>query len=302
MQLVDEEQDLALALADFLQHGLQPLLKFAPVLGAGDERAHVQGEDGLVLQAFGHIAADDPLGQALGDGGLAHAGLTDEHRVVLGLAGEDADDVSDLVIPADHRVQLVLPCPFHQIGAVFAQGVIGALRVIPGDRRALHLAQLRGEGVFGDAVVREDPLDGGGGRGEDADHQVLHGGVFVPHGLGRLLGGVQGPVCVGGEVDGIYIAHLRQLADGAVQLAKEPVHVHAHFPQQGGDQTPVLVRQGVEQMLGRNVVVVILLGHGLGGLHGLQRLSGIVLSVHRNTPLNTIVGAGLAPPVFFLHA
>jgi hypothetical protein len=33
--------------------------------------------------------ADDLLGQALDDRGLADAGLADEHRVVLGAAAED---------------------------------------------------------------------------------------------------------------------------------------------------------------------------------------------------------------------
>ena len=40
----------------------------------------------LVLQALGHVALDDALGEALDDGGLADAGLADEHRVVLGAA------------------------------------------------------------------------------------------------------------------------------------------------------------------------------------------------------------------------
>ncbi len=51
VQLVDEQDDPALRLAHLVQDGLQPLLKFAPVLGAGNQAAHVQGEDGLVFQA-----------------------------------------------------------------------------------------------------------------------------------------------------------------------------------------------------------------------------------------------------------
>ena len=133
VQLVDEQDDPALRLAHLVQDGLQPLLKLAPVLGARNQAAHVQGEDGLVLQAAGHVPLDDPLGQALGDGGLAHAGLADEDGVVFGLPGQNADDVPDLVVPADDRVQLVLPGPLHQVGAVLLQGVIGLLRVVAGD-------------------------------------------------------------------------------------------------------------------------------------------------------------------------
>ena len=53
----------------------------------------------LSFRLFGHVPLDDPLGQPLGDGGFAHAGLTDEHGVVLGLPGEDPDDIADLARP-----------------------------------------------------------------------------------------------------------------------------------------------------------------------------------------------------------
>ncbi len=61
-----------------------------------------------VAKALGDVAADDPLGQALDDGGLADAGLADQDRVVLGAAGEHLDDAADLVVAADHRVELAL--------------------------------------------------------------------------------------------------------------------------------------------------------------------------------------------------
>ena len=42
VELVDEQDDLALRLGDLLQHRLQPLFELAAVLRAGDERAHVE--------------------------------------------------------------------------------------------------------------------------------------------------------------------------------------------------------------------------------------------------------------------
>ena len=42
VQLVDEGDDLALGVGDLLQHGLQPLLELAAVLGAGDHRRQVE--------------------------------------------------------------------------------------------------------------------------------------------------------------------------------------------------------------------------------------------------------------------
>ena len=107
MQLVDEEDDAALGLFDLVEDGLQPLLKLAAVLGPGDQGTHIQGENGLVLQGGGDVPLDDALGQPLGDGGLAHAGLADEHRVVLALAAQNTDDVADFVVPADDRSSLL---------------------------------------------------------------------------------------------------------------------------------------------------------------------------------------------------
>ena len=50
----------------------------------------------LSAQDLGHVAVDDRLGQALDDGGLADAGLAEEHRVVLGAAAEDLPQAFDL--------------------------------------------------------------------------------------------------------------------------------------------------------------------------------------------------------------
>jgi hypothetical protein len=56
VQLVDETGS-GRRLLDLGEDGLQPLLELAAVLRAGDQRAHVEREDGpLVLQALGHVA------------------------------------------------------------------------------------------------------------------------------------------------------------------------------------------------------------------------------------------------------
>ena len=80
VQLVDEEDDLALALLDFLEHGLEALFELAAVLGARDEGAHVQGEELVALEVLGHVPFDDAEGQAFHYGGLADAGLAGRPR------------------------------------------------------------------------------------------------------------------------------------------------------------------------------------------------------------------------------
>src|SRR4051812_6904038 len=81
VKLVDEENDVA-ALGDLLHHLLQALLELSAVLRTGDQRRQVERVDLLVLEQLGHLAARDPLGEALDDGGLADARLADQHGVV----------------------------------------------------------------------------------------------------------------------------------------------------------------------------------------------------------------------------
>ena len=107
VDLVDHQDDVT-QLFDLVDEALHPLLKLASELGAGHQRRQVEEVDLLVSQLKGHIPCHDPLGQALGNGGLAHAGFTDEAGVVLLAAVQDLDDPLDLLRPADHRVQLAL--------------------------------------------------------------------------------------------------------------------------------------------------------------------------------------------------
>ncbi len=76
----------------------------------------------LSRSSSGTLRVDDQLGQAFDDGGLADAGLAQEHGVVLGAAAEDLDDAFDLVLPADDRVELALA---GQLGEVAAEAIQG---------------------------------------------------------------------------------------------------------------------------------------------------------------------------------
>ena len=136
---------------DLLEDRLEALLELAAELGPGDQRAQVQRDDLLVLEGLGHVAADDALGQALDDGRLAHARLADQHRVVLGPAAEDLDDAADLLVAADHRVQLARAGLVGQVAAVLLQGLVGGLRVLA--RHALAAAHA-GQGAAGSPPCR----------------------------------------------------------------------------------------------------------------------------------------------------
>src|SRR5439155_24922092 len=108
MKLVNEEDDIV-GLLDLLEDRLEALLKLASVLGPGDKRAHVEGDQALVLEALRHVATHDALGQPFDNGRLADARLAYEHGVVLGAAREYLHDAADLLVPADDRIEFALP-------------------------------------------------------------------------------------------------------------------------------------------------------------------------------------------------
>ena len=95
-------------------------------------RAQVERQQALVLDAVGNVAVGDAQREAFGDRGLADAGLADQHRIVLGPAGEDLDGAADFLVAADHRVELALSRRLGEVARIFLQrvvAVLGALRV-----------------------------------------------------------------------------------------------------------------------------------------------------------------------------
>src|SRR5690606_3664116 len=64
---------------------------------------------------------DDALCQPLHNGGLTDPGFPDEYRVVLGATLQDLDGTTDLVVPANDRIELALARPLRDVGGVFLQ-------------------------------------------------------------------------------------------------------------------------------------------------------------------------------------
>ena len=151
MHLVDEQDDAAVRGRHFLQHGLQPLLELAAIFGAGDQRAEVERQQLLVLQALRHVAIDDALREPLDDGGLADAGLADQHRIVLGAAREHLDGAADFLVAADHRIDLAVARRLREVAGIFLERVIGVL-----GRRRVGGAALAQRVDGGVEVLRRD--------------------------------------------------------------------------------------------------------------------------------------------------
>src|SRR5204863_1477888 len=98
-----------------------------PVLRARDERGEVERVDLLVLQQLRDLAVRDALREALDDGGLADAGLADEHGVVLRAAREDLHDPLDLGLATDDGVELAVGGELGEVAAELVEQLRGLL-------------------------------------------------------------------------------------------------------------------------------------------------------------------------------
>ena len=282
VQLVDEQDDLAVGVLDLLEDGLQALLELAAELRPGDQRAEVERDDALVLERLGHVAADDPLGEALGDGGLADARLADQDRVVLRPAAEDLDDAPDLVVPADDRVELARPGLGREVAAVLLQG----LRRFPRDSgdvtrwppRTLWSALRIASRVapWRSSSWRRVAADLG-----DGQEEVLGRDVFVAESLRFLLGQLHRPL--GARIERQRAAlDLRAPAEDPRELLAERLEIDPDSPERLGGHAVVGLDEGGEEVFGVEDGALQLLGEALGGDDGLLGLFGIAVEFHRD--------------------
>ena len=188
VQLVDERDDLAVGVLDLVEHGLEPLLELAAVLRAGHHRAEVERDQPLAAQRLRHVAGHDALGQPLDDGGLADAGLADEHRVVLGTpaTAPGRRGGSRLSRPMTGS-SLPVARRGGEVDAVLLQRLVGALRVGRRDPgRAAHLREAPRAAPRRRARIGQERPRPAHSRCQ-ADQQVLGGDVLVSDRAGLLL-------------------------------------------------------------------------------------------------------------------
>src|SRR6185503_4126921 len=119
-----------------------------------DERREIEAVDLLALQDVGHLVRRDALREAFDDGGLADAGLADQHRVVLRAAREDLHDPLDLGLPADVGVELPLA---RELGEVAPELVeqLRALALLAGALTGGAALTAAGAGEHADDLVAD---------------------------------------------------------------------------------------------------------------------------------------------------
>ena len=250
------------AVAQLFHHLLEALFELAAVLGAGHHGGHVERYDALVFQRFEYVAGDDAVRQSLDDGGLAHAGLADEGRVVLGAARQYLYDALDFLVAADDRVQ--------PAGARFGRQV--ARHLVQGGRLAGGLGGAALVGILaeeardlGARLLQRDAeavQHAGGhavGFAQQAEQQVLGADVVMAHLAGFVDGQLNDALGAGGQPGtggGDLFAGADDVFHRGAHLGQADAHVYEH----AGGHAFLLLNQAQQDVLGAYVVVVEALG------------------------------------------
>ena len=91
---------------ELVHHRLDAFFEIAAVTRAGQQRAHVEREDGRTAKNFGHRALDDAARQAFRNGGFTNAGVADIERIVFRPPTQNLNRALDFVLAPDQRVDL----------------------------------------------------------------------------------------------------------------------------------------------------------------------------------------------------
>ena len=106
MRLVDEKDDGLGARLGLLDHRFQAVLELTLHARAGLQQAKIECAQSDVAQRRRHVAGRYAQGEALDDGGLAHARFAGEDRIVLATTRQDVDHLTNLEVAAEDRVDL----------------------------------------------------------------------------------------------------------------------------------------------------------------------------------------------------
>ena len=282
VQFVDKENDLAACTGDLGQHGLQALLELAAEFGPCDKRAHVERHQPLVAQAFGHVAIDDPQRQAFRNRRLAHAGLADEHGIVLGAARENLNRAADFLVAANDGIELAGTCGFGEIAGIFLQRIIGVFRRGAVGRAALaQIGNRLVEILRGDAGILQDARHVGARRHGQREQQIFGGDEAVA-GLGcNLLGVVEQTRGFRREVNLPVAAfdarHFRQCD---IVLRAHLRRIAARGRDKPRSQAFLVVQQHLQKVLRQELLIVGTQSERLRGLNEALRALREFLNVH----------------------
>ena len=272
---------------DLRQHGLQPLLELAAILGAGDHRAEVERHQLLALERLRHVAVDDAQRQALGDGGLADAGLADQHGVVLGAAGQHLDGAADLLVAADHRVELAVARRLGEVAGVLLERVVAVLGAgAESAVRPLRSSAIAFSSACGFTPAVGQRLGGVGALGQrQRQQQALDGDEAVARLLGDRFGLVEHARRLGRHVElaRALAFDLGLLGQRRLDRAMHGAGIAACGGDQVGREALRIVQQDLQEVVGKEALVPFAQRQHLGALQEAAHAVGVLLLVHHST-------------------
>ncbi len=283
VHFVDEEDVGAGRRRHFLQDGLEAFLELAAIFRPRNERAHVERQELLVFQTLGDVAIDDAQRQALDDRGLADARLADQHWIVLGPARQHLNRSADFLVAPDHRIELAVARRLGEVAGVFLQCLV---RVFGGCRvGGAALAQRLDGGI---EILRRDA-----GIGEDLSRlapllqrqrqkQPLNGDKTVAGLLAGFLGGLEDARQRRIEIDlsGATAGNLGALAERRLYGGQSLTRVAAGAVNKTCSEPLRIVKQHLEQVFGRELLMSLALRERLGGLDETAAAIGILFEIH----------------------
>lgn len=115
MQFVDEEDNLSVRLLYFADYRFEPIFKLSAIFRAGDHLSQIKRKQAFVLDSLRNVAVDDLLCQPFDNRRLTNPRLTDQHRVILSAPRKNLHYPPDLLVSADHRIDLTAPRHIRKI-------------------------------------------------------------------------------------------------------------------------------------------------------------------------------------------
>ena len=119
--LIDEKNNLSLAVNNFLHNSLETFLEFSLVFRTCNQRTQIKRIYLAALEVFRHIPVNYLLRYAFRYSRLSHSGLSYQDGIVLCSSAEDLQHSADLLVTPDYGIEFSLRCPLIEIDSEPAQ-------------------------------------------------------------------------------------------------------------------------------------------------------------------------------------
>ena len=279
MELVDEQDHLAIGVLDLLEDGLEPLLELATELCARDERTEVERETRLSLSPSGTSPRTIRWARPSAMAVLPTPGSPMRTGLFLVRRDRTWMHTTDLVVAADDGIEPSGASLGGEVAAVLLERRVCALRIGRGDPLAATDAGQRLEECLapgGMAVEQRLALATELGDGEQ---EVLRRDVVVAETAGLGLGQFDGAAGARIERQRAALDPCAAGQDGC-QLAAERGQVDTEPAQGLGRDAVIGLEQSREDVLGIEHGAVEALGRRLGGDDGLLGLLREAVELH----------------------